>query len=184
MNTAQRATIGIWIILNLMAFVSPSETTWGITDDYEVRFSGSGAEGTFRGLTGTLAFDPEAPEQARFDVAVDARTIDTGNKTKDKHARGESWFDVEQYPEIKYRSSHIESTDDGYRTTGLLTLHGVKKEVSFPFTFTPQGEGAVFEGGFTVDRQEFGIKGPFFGFVVGDEFTVTLRVPVQLMSDE
>ena len=184
MNKAPRIVMQVGVILTLMAFVPPVETTWKITNDYEVRFSGSGAEGTFRGLTGTLIFDPKVPEQARLDVRVDARTIDTGNKTKDKHARGESWFAVEQYPEIRYRSSRVESTNDGYRTTGVLTLHGVEKEISFPFTFTPQGEGALFEGNLLVDRQEFGIKGPFLGFVVGDTFEVSLRVPVQLADSE
>ena len=167
------------VVILLFAGIPLAKTTWNIADDYEVRFSGSGAEGTFRGLTGTIVFDPEAPEQARFDVAVDARTIDTGNNTKDKHARGDSWFDVEQYPEIKYSSSRIEPTDDGYRTTGTLTLHGVEKEISFPFTFDRSGSTGVFEGTMVVDRHDFGIKGPLLGFVVGDEFEISLRVPVE-----
>lgn len=166
-----------------LASVRPADcaffTAWAITDNYEVRFSGSGAEGTFRGLTGDIRFDPEALEQARFEVAVDARTIDTGNRTKNKHARGSSWFDVEQYPEIRFRSSRIERTDAGYRAVGTLTLHGVAKEISFPFTFRSSGETGVFAGTLVVDRQEFGIKGPFLGFVVGDEFEVSLRVPVR-----
>ena len=171
-----------YLLVAILLFVGIplTKTIWNITDDYEVRFSGSGAEGTFRGLTGTIVFDSDSLEQARFDVAVDARTIDTGNKTKDKHARGDSWFDVEQYPEIKYSSSRVESTDDGYRTTGTLTLHGVEKEVSFLFTFRQSGSTGVFEGTMVIDRHDFGIKGPLLGFVVGDEFEVSLRVPAEM----
>ncbi|MEM6841504.1 MAG: YceI family protein [Bacteroidota bacterium] len=153
--------------------------TWSISNDYVVRFSGSGAEGTFRGLHGTIVFDPSAPEQAKFDVSVDATTIDTGNKTKDKHARGDNWFDVEKYPEIKFRSSRITKADEQYQMTGILTLHGTEKEIIFPFTFTESGSSGVFEGSFTVDREEFGIEGPFIGFLVGDDFEVSLKVPVQ-----
>lgn len=173
-------------LTNLLTFVfltAFAPTTWNIAEDYEVRFSGSGADGTFRGLTGTIVFDPQVLDASRIEVAVDARTIDTGNETKDKHARGDSWFDVEQYPEITFRSSRIEPADGGYRMTGTLDLHGVRQEVSFPFTFTSEGETGMFEGTMTVDRKDFGIKGPFFGFVVGDTFEVALRVPVRRGAD-
>jgi polyisoprenoid-binding protein YceI len=154
-------------------------SNWTISDDYTVRFSGSGADGTFRGLSGTIVFDPNNPAQGRFDVDLDARTIDTGNKVKDRHARGSSWFDVEQYPEIRFRSSEIKPLEGNrYRMTGTLTLHGVEKEITFPFTFSQQKDTGVFQGTFTVDRTEFGIKGPFFAFTVGDDFEVTLNVPV------
>ncbi len=170
--------LGSWFPVLLLAFGFAPNTAWNISDDYEVRFSGSGADGTFRGLTGTIVFDPAAPEQGRFDVSLDARTINTGNKTKDKHARGDSWFDAEQYPEIHFRSSTIEPSGDHYQMTGTLTLHGVSKETTFPFTFTQQGNTGVFNGTFTVDREEFGIDGPFFAFTVGDDFEVSLNVPV------
>jgi len=163
----------------LIAFFPATLSEWKITDEYEVRFSGSGAEGTFQGLSGTIIFDSSAPEEAKFDVSIDARTIETGNKTKNKHARGDSWFDVEQYPEISFRSSQVKPSGDGYQIIGVLTLHGVEKEISFPFTFSQNGRSGLFEGSFTVDREEFGIEGPFFGFVVGDEFEVSLKVPVK-----
>ncbi|WKN42599.1 YceI family protein [Tunicatimonas pelagia] len=164
------------------AFAFPIWNTWSISDDYEVRFSGSGAEGTFRGLTGTVVFNPDQLGQAQFDVSVDATTIDTGNKTKDKHARGKDWFDVEQYPEIKFRSSQITKVGEQYQMTGTLTLHGTEKEITFPFTFTENGSSGLFEGSFTVDREEYGIEGPFISFMVGDDFEVSLKVPVQSSS--
>ncbi len=170
--------LGGWFLVLLLSFGFGPESAWNISEEYEVRFSGSGADGTFRGLTGTIVFDPTAPGQGRFNVALDARTIDTGNKTKDKHARGDSWFDVEQYPEIRFRSSQIKSSGDHYQMTGTLTLHGVDKEISFPFTFSQQAKSGLFSGNFTVDREEFGIKGPFFAFTVGDDFEVSLNIPV------
>ena len=169
---------GGWFLVLLLSFGFVPDAEWNISDNYQVRFSGSGADGTFRGLTGTIIFDPASPEGGRFEVALDARTIDTGNKVKDRHARGDSWFDVEQYPEIRFRSSRIEPSGDQYQMTGVLTLHGVEKQITFPFTFSRQGNSGVFNGTFTVDRKEFGIKGPFFAFTVGDDFEVSLEVPV------
>ncbi len=163
----------------LPAFGFALLSSWTISDDYEVRFSGSGADGTFGGLSGTIVFDPDEPGQGRFDVDLDARTIDTGNNVKDRHARGDSWFDVEQYPEISFRSSEIKLLEGNrYQMIGTLTLHGVQKEIAFPFTFSPQNGAGTFQGSFTVDRTEFGIKGPFFAFTVGNDFEVNLNVPV------
>lgn len=161
------------------AFAFTLWNNWSISDDYEVRFSGSGAEGTFRGLTGTIEFNPDQLERARFEVSVDAATIETGNNTKNKHARGDNWFDVEQYPEIKFRSTSVAKTGDNFQMTGVLTLHGVEKEITFPFTFTENGSSGLFEGSFTVNREEFGIEGPFISFMVGDDFEVSLKVPVE-----
>ena len=169
--------VGLTIVLSSFEMINPANA-WKIAEDYVVEFSGSGAEGTFRGLKGTIVFDPNAPEQAQIEVAVDVRTIDTGNKTKDKHARGDSWFDAERFPEILFRSSAVTQSGERYQMTGTLTLHGTEKEITFPFSFVQTGDKGVFEGGFTVDREEYGIKGPFFGFVVGDDFEVSLKIPV------
>jgi polyisoprenoid-binding protein YceI len=153
---------------------------WQILSGYEVAFSGAGAEGTFSGLQGTIDFDPAMPEAAVFDVTIDAASINTGNDTKDKHARSDSWFATDNYPTIRLRSTRVSKSGSGYQLTGLLNMHGVEKEISFPFTFTETVTGAEFTGSFTVSRKDFGIKGPWYGFTVGDDFTVQLKVPVQL----
>ncbi|WP_223652614.1 YceI family protein [Hymenobacter psoromatis] len=152
---------------------------WAISPDYAVHFSGGKAEGTFSGLAGTVNFDPADPAQAALDVRVEAATISTGNKLKDKHARGDSWFDVEKYPTIRFASTTIARRGDAYVATGRLTLHGVTRPVVIPFHFAPGAAGrGVFSGQFTVNRHDYGIEGNFLGFSVGDEFAVELRVPV------
>ena len=169
----------ILLLVVTTSWVSDVVPRWTISEDYTVTFSGSGAEGTFRGLSGTIVFDSLHLDQAVFNVTVDTRTIDTGNKTKDRHARGASWFDGERYPAIRFTSSRITQTASGYQATGKLLLHGVEREVILPFTFAQQGDTGTFTGRFTVNRQDYEIKGPFFGFVVGDKFSVTLAVPVR-----
>ena len=173
-------TLGLLGLLIVLTALSPNFfRSWNITDDYSVRFSGRGAEGTFKGLQGSIAFDPTNLANARMDVSVDVKTISTGNNTKNKHARGDSWFDAEKYPQIKFRSKRFVSTGDSYQVTGDLTLHGTTKEVQIPFSFEESNSGGIFIGQFKIDREEYGIKGPLVSFMVGDEFTVDLRVPVQ-----
>ena len=110
---------------------------------------------------------------------MDATTIKTGNSLKDRHARGESWFDVAKYPKIYFQSTAFTRVGTGYAVRGDLTLHGVKKPVTIPFQFSQQGDKGVFTGQFKVNRKDFGINGNALGFTVGEEFNVTLRVPVR-----
>lgn len=148
---------------------------WTISPDYAVKFSTKKAEGTFDKLQGTVQFDPSKLSVAKFDVWVATRTIKTGNKTKDKHARGPKWLNAEEYPSISFKSSAFKTTDKGYQVNGELSIHGISKEVSIPFTFTDQ----VFAGRLVLDRQDYGIEGPFlFGGLVGNKIEIDLKVPV------
>ncbi|CAH1000645.1 Protein YceI [Neolewinella maritima] len=117
-----------------------------ITEDYSIRFDGSGAEGTFRGLSGTIVFDPNDLASARMDVRLESATIATGNTTKDRHARGEKWFDVERYPYISFVATDFMRDAAGYVAEGELTLHGVRKTVRLPFTLTETAEGGCSRG--------------------------------------
>lgn len=151
---------------------------WNIDSNYYIKFSGTKVEGTFTGLTGTINFDKNQLANAKIDVSVDAATINTGNSTKDKHAKGESWFDVTTYPRIKFSSSNFTKKAEQFIVVGILELHGTKKEVSFPFNYVENGNKATFSGSFKINRKDYGIKGNVMGFMVGNEFTVTLNIPV------
>ncbi|MEM9859336.1 MAG: YceI family protein, partial [Bacteroidota bacterium] len=151
-------------------------TSWTITDDYIIKFSGTKAEGTFKGLSGTVLFNPNNLSESAFDVELDVSTISTGNKTKDKHARGESWFDVDQFPKIHFVSSEIRNLEVGYEAIGQMEIKGIKKEVALAFSFLDEGDKAMFEGELTVNREDYGIEGNLFEFVVGDEFAITIQL--------
>lgn len=145
------------------------------TDAYAVKFATAKATGTFRDLQGTIVFDADELAEANFDVSVGTATIQTGNKTQDKHARGGSWLDADQHPRISFKSHGFEATPEGYTVTGQLTIRGESRPVTIPFTFN----GKVFAGQLTVTRQDYGVDGPFlFGGLVGDDVVVELVIPV------
>ncbi|MEM9991716.1 MAG: YceI family protein, partial [Bacteroidota bacterium] len=151
---------------------------WTITEDYNIYFDGSGASGTFSGLEGTIQFEPNNLAASKIDVHVDASTISTGNGIKDKHARGDKWFDVENYPEIRFASEKFTKTDTGYEVIGVFELHGITQKHTIPFTFVKTSSGGIFEGKTTINRYDYDIKGPLLAATVGRDFEVTIRVPV------
>ena len=93
---------------------------------------------------------------SKFEISIDVATINTGNGMKNTHAKSAGWFDVEKYPTITFASSTITKKASGYVAKGMLEMHGVKKEITIPFTFSNN----VFTSDFEVNRNEFGIGDP------------------------
>lgn len=175
-----RGFVLVSAIFFLSGFIYQS-VVWSIDPGYTIKFSGTRAEGIFSGFKGVVIFDPNDLQHARMDVEVDAASIKTGNSTKDSHARGESWLDVAHYPKITFRSSSFSKAVNGYVVNGALNLHGITKNIMIPFQFSRANGKGIFTGSVIIQRKDFGINGNFFGFSVGKEFTIDLKVPVSTL---
>ena len=136
---------------------------------------GFGVDGSFKGLQGSISFDPQNAAAAQFDVTIDASTVNTDNSLRDSHLRNDSYFDVKNYPRIRLVSTKITSTGTAgtYQFTGQLTIKNVTKDVSFPFTVSQSGGGLSFSGSFKIKRKDFGVGGTS---TVSNELTVSLTV--------
>ena len=132
--------------------------------------------GNFKGLTGTIKYDPAQPAAADFDVSVDATTIDTDIESRDNHLKRKEYFDVKNYPKISFKSTKITKTnkDSFLYMFGNITIKGVTKEVKFPFTATSQNGGYLFEGSFKLNRRDFGVGSSSLS--LSDNVTVTLSI--------
>jgi polyisoprenoid-binding protein YceI len=139
------------------AFGFIATQSWEIGTDYSIKFNGKFADGSFKKMSGKIVFDPSDPENSHFDVFVDVRSIDTGKELKNKHAVGDKWLDAEKFPVIHFVSKQITRTDTAFSVSGDLDLHGVKKEITIPFTFHLKDGQGIFQGSFKVDRGAFGI---------------------------
>ncbi len=165
------------LTLSLSAF-TVANIHWNIDPNYAIKFKGGKAEGTFSDLKGKITFDPADLAHANMDVQVQTATIKTGNSTKDEHAKGSSWFDAAKYPTIRFQSTSFSKSGAGFAVNGDLTLHGVTKAVTIPFQFSSANGKGVFAGNFNIKRKDFGINGNSFGFLVGNDFAIDLRVLV------
>ena len=145
------------IATGLLIIASASTVTqaqsWKIAEGYSVKFDAGDPSGEFTGLKGTINFDEKNLGSSKFDVSIDPATINTGNGMKNTHAKGAGWFDVEKYPTIAFTSSAITKTASGYEAKGTLDMHGVKKEIAIPFTFSNNTFASTFE----VNRKDFNL---------------------------
>jgi polyisoprenoid-binding protein YceI len=108
---------------------------WKIADNSVVKFDGGDPSGQFGSVRGSINFDPGDLATSKFVDSIDVASINTGNGMKNTHAKSEKWFDADKYPTIIFASSAITRTATGYEAKGMLTMHGVQKEVVIPFSF-------------------------------------------------
>lgn len=126
-------------------------------------------EGTFKGMTGEVIFDKNNLNNSSFNVSINPSSINTENKTRDKHLKNKDFFEVSTYTTINFKSKSIAKTASGYITKGTLTMHGISKEIEIPFVY----ENNQLKGTFNLNRLDFGI-GPKGGFMSGKEVIITI----------
>ena len=119
--------------------------------------------GDLSGLKGDINFDPGNLKTSTINVSVDVKTVDTDNGTRDEHLRGADYFDESKYPRIVFKSSKINLTNKSgsnwFYFSGTLTMHGITKSISFPFTALKQGNDYLFKGEFELNRVDYGVGG-------------------------
>ena len=142
---------------------------------FKIRNFGFGVEGSFKGLEGKIRFDPAHPEEAQFDVSVDAASVNTGNEMRDEHLRSADYFDVKIHPRIRFVAEKVSagSKAGNFIISGKLTIRNTTKDISFPFVATPMGNDYIFSGGFSMNRKDYGIGGTSS---ISNALTVTLTV--------
>jgi polyisoprenoid-binding protein YceI len=166
------------IIAILSIFFSNSSWAqqWKIAENHTIAFSNSDVSGVFKDVSGIINFDSGNLGTSKFTLKIKVESINTGNGLQNKHAKGDEWFNAEKYPEIEFSASKIEKTESGYKAIGILELHGVKKEISVPFTFVKKGAKGTFIAKFKVNRIDYGVGKK--GNEVGETINITATIPV------
>ena len=142
-------------------------------------------EGRFKDFSGTIQYNAADPTKSTVEFSAKIDSIDTGVAQRDAHLRTADFFDAERFPTMMFKSKHVEKKGKGYVLHGDLTIKGVTKPVSLPFTMTgavkdPWG-GTRFgiEASTKIDRRDFGITWgnalPLGGIDVANEVTINLH---------
>jgi polyisoprenoid-binding protein YceI len=143
--------------------------------------------GAFNEFTGTAHIDGENPSRSSVQVTIQAASIDTRNADRDAHLRSNDFLQMDDFPQITFRSTEVtESGEDTFDVAGDLTIKGVTRRVTVPFTFEgqatdPFGNARVgFEGSTTISRKDFDITWNATletgGVLVGDKVVLEFEI--------
>jgi polyisoprenoid-binding protein YceI len=157
---------------SVLAQYKPSDQ--GSSLNFAIKNFGIETGGKFTGLQGDITFDPANPTAANFDVSIDAATVNTDNSLRDGHLRGESYFDVKNYPKIHFVSTSVTAGKNGaFVIIGKLTIKKQTKVISFPFSAAPSNDGYLFKGSFKINRKDYDVGGTS---TISNELEVSLNI--------
>lgn len=100
---------------------------------------------------------------AKIDITIDTTSIHTSNDDRDNHLKSAEFFDIEQFPDIKFTSTSITKDGDDYKVSGDLSIKNETKPVVFDVEYGGKGtnpwgvEVYGFEAETKIDREEFGL---------------------------
>ncbi len=149
---------------------------------FEVDHMGfSTQRGLFRETSGTLRFDAAA-RSGNVEIRIATASLDTGHRRRHEALRGATWFNVESFPDIIFRSEQF--IFEGERLTAVdgklvmlgeirpLRLEITRFKCGFNLAVGKQGCGADARG--VLRRSDFGMHTgvPF----VGDEVRLNIQV--------
>jgi len=87
--------------------------------------------GHFEDFDATIETYNDGFINADFTFTAKANSIHTKNKDRDAHLKSDDFFNVEKYPELKFRSTSF----DGNTLIGDLTIKDVTKEIKLDVDF-------------------------------------------------
>ncbi|WP_431134759.1 YceI family protein [Psychroserpens mesophilus] len=166
-------------------------TTWAIDPAHsEITFKVkhlmiSNVKGEFK--TFEASIDGEDFTNSTLSAKIDASSISTNNNDRDTHLKSPDFFEVEQFPEITFKSTSLKKGDDDeYKLVGDLTIKGVTKEITLDTEFggfmkDPYGnEKAGFSINGKLNRKDFRLNWNAAleagGVMVGNEVKINAEV--------
>ena len=124
---------------------------------------------------GDILFNPDDLSKSSFRITIKSGSINTENDSRDEHLRAEDYFDVKNYPLIRFVSETIQAANKkgSYVALGTLTIKNKSKEIELPFTAYKNGNGWLFAGSFNMNRRDFGLGG---SSTISNGLTVNIKV--------
>lgn len=142
--------------------------------------------GRFAAFGGAFVFDAEDPTQSSLNVTIDPASIDMFHEGLNAHLKNPDFFDVAQYPEMRFTSERVEVVSENrYTVHGQFTMLGQTHPLAFDVVMNQAGQGrggapmAGFSATGTIDRTQYGMS--YGAPMVGAE--VEFRIEVEASAE-
>jgi polyisoprenoid-binding protein YceI len=143
--------------------------------------------GTFGRWAGTVQVPDGDFSKATVSVTIDASSIDTGVADRDGHLKSPDFFDVAQYPELRFVGKRVQPRSaDEIDVVGDLTIKGTTREVVLRVEQHGQARDpwgnlrSAFTAKASIDRKDFGLTYNQVletgGLMVGDRVEIEAEI--------
>jgi len=100
----------------------------------------SSTHGRFNDFEGTLMLDPDDISTGSVEVIIKTSSIETSWPKRDKDLKSERFFNVEQFPEMVFKSTGVElSGDNTGKLMGTLTILDATQPIILDLTVNKIG---------------------------------------------
>jgi len=153
--------------------------------NFTIRHVVSKTSGSFPDVKGKIVIDRADLSKSSVETTINVLSVSTNHAKRDEHIREKpDYLDAGKFGEMTFVSTKVEATgkDEGV-LTGKFTLHGVTREISFPFKVLGfgadpwGGQRAGFEAHTAIKASDYGLgwaaqaNGP-----VGNDIDITLLI--------
>jgi polyisoprenoid-binding protein YceI len=142
METQPQATSTLWRVdpdLSVVDFTA--RTFWGLV----------AVRGRFDRFDGWYEMWEDG---GSIELTVDVQSIDTGNRTRDRHLRSADFFNVAEHPLMRFASTEVRDPGDGtLRVEGGLEAAGTIIPIEFDATVRWIGDEFEMEAATVVDHR-------------------------------
>jgi polyisoprenoid-binding protein YceI len=143
--------------------------------------------GSFARWSGTVHVPDGDFSKATVEVTIDASSIDTGVADRDAHLKSGDFFDVAQYPELRFVGKRLEPrSGTDIDVVGDLTIKGITREVILRVEQHGQAKDpwgnlrSAFSAKTSIDRKDFGLTWNQVletgGVMVGDRVEIEAEI--------
>ena len=170
-------------VMSLMSAQSANAQTYRIDNTHTAvifaisHFGLSYTYGRFNEVSGSFEMENSEPTTAGFNFTLITDSIDTNNEDRDNHLKGPEFFDVQQFPEITFKTTGFKKADGIYQVTGDLQILDQIQSVTLPVHLVGIGKGpfgkqrAGFLTKFEIKRSDFGMNK--MKDQIGDKVSIT-----------
>ena len=152
-----------------------------------------------RGLFARWSGTVQAPDgdfsKATVDVTIDASSIDTGVAQRDAHLKSADFFDVTEFPELRFVGKRVQPRSGAeIDVVGDLTIKGITREVVLRVEQHGQAKDpwgnvrAAFTAKTSVDRKDFGLTWnqalETGGVMVGDRVDIEAEIEAVKQAEQ
>jgi polyisoprenoid-binding protein YceI len=100
--------------------------------------------GRFTKVSGTVDYNPAAPEKSKIRASIAAASLSTGEAFVDNELKGVAFFNVEASPVIAFRSVAVKSrSPTAADLAGEITINGITKPVTLKVSLSPHDDPAL-----------------------------------------